>query len=169
MTNETCLVLIKPDGILKSITGNIITELSAARLKIIGAKMVSVSQELAEKHYNQLKKEHGEEIFQQVLKYIKGEYHTNRVLALVYYGEDACAKIRAIAGSTNPENADPTTIRGRYGRIHSKIGIENCVHASDCPKNGEREVKLWFLPTELTEVIYKTKSNKKEIELLEWQ
>jgi nucleoside-diphosphate kinase len=171
MTNkEACLVLIKPDGLLKSITGNIINELSTTKLKIVGAKIVHVKRELAEKHYSKLKEEKGEAIFEATLRYITGEYHTDRVLALVYYGEEACKRIREVAGSTNPEKADPTTIRGRYGRIHSQTGVfENCLHASDSPENAEKEIKLWFSPSELAEPLYSTKTEKKEIEVVEWK
>ncbi len=169
MENESCLVLIKPDGLLKSVTGNIINELSTTKLKIIGSKIVSVNNELAEKHYEALKEERPE-IFEEVLKYIKGEYHTNRVLALVYYGENACEKIRTVAGSTNPESADPTSVRGRYGRIHSETGVfENCMHASDSPESGEREIKLWFRPCELTEDVYPVKKLKIEKDISEWK
>jgi nucleoside-diphosphate kinase len=158
MSEEASLILVKPDGLVKSLTGNIITALSETKLKIIGAKVVSVKRELAEQHYNQLKEEKGDEIFEAVLKYIQGEYHTNRVLALVYYGEDAVNKIRAIAGATNPEKADPTTIRGKYGRIHSGTGVfENVIHASDTPENGKREIQLWFTPEELVKDIYPVK------------
>jgi nucleoside-diphosphate kinase len=92
---EACLVIIKPDGLLKSLTGNIINELSEAKLKIIGAKIVSVPKELAEKHYAELKvkKPH---VYENTIKYIMGEFHTNRVLALVYFGENAIEKIRTI-------------------------------------------------------------------------
>ena len=55
MVLQQCLVLIKPDGLVKSLTGNIITALSETKLKIVGAKMVSVKKELAEKHYHKLK------------------------------------------------------------------------------------------------------------------
>ncbi len=164
MSNQSCLVLIKPDGLVKSLTGNIINLLSHTNLKIIGAKVVSVKRELAEQHYHKLKEEKGDEIFEDVLKYIQGEYHTNRVLALVYYGEDAIEKIRGIAGATNPESAEPTTIRGRYGRIHSKTQVfENCMHASDTPESAEREIKLWFSPEEIVEELYPTKDGDKEI------
>lgn len=168
MSNEVCLVLIKPDGLHKSITGNVIDELSGAKLKIIGSKIISVNDELAELHYSDLKAEKPE-IFEEVLKYIKGEFHTNRVMVLAYYGEDACNKIRELAGATNPESAEPTTIRGRYGRIHSKTGVfENCMHASDSAENGEREVKLWFTPEELCIDVFPTKTTKKEVEITEW-
>lgn len=168
MTNEACLILIKPDGLVKSLTGNIINELSAARLKIIGAKIVSVRRELAERHYFELK-EKKPEIFGEVLKYIMGEYHTNRVFALVYWGENAISKIREIVGPTNPEEAHPTSIRGRYGRINSKTNVlENCIHASDSPESAQREIKLWFSPDEIVEEIYPVVVKIEEKEIKVW-
>lgn len=169
MAPQACLVLIKPDGLVKSLTGNIISELSRAELKIIAAKIVSVKKELAEKHYHELKA-NKPEIFEDVLKYIMGEYHTNRVLAMVYYGEDAIAKIREIVGSTNPEKAHPTSIRGRYGRINSQTKVlENCIHASDSEQNAKREIQLWFHPDEIVYDIYPTKKELKEVETRSWE
>lgn len=154
---EQTLVLIKPDGLVKSLTGNILTKLSETKLAIVGAKVVSVTRELAENHYHVLRDEKGEEIFESVLKYIQGEYHVNRVMALVYSGENAIEKVRAVAGETNPEKADPTTIRGMYGRINSMTNVfENVIHASDSEEGAEREIKLWFSPSELTSTIYET-------------
>ena len=149
MVIERTLVLIKPDAIVKSLTGNIISRLSEAKLKIIGAKVVQVSRELAERHYHKLKQEKGEQIFEDVLKYIQGNYHTKRVFALVYEGVDAINKVRKIAGSTNPEKAHPTTIRGQYGRIHSETKVfENVMHCSDSKEEAEREISIWFKPEE---------------------
>lgn len=157
---EKTLVLIKPDGLMKSLTGNIISMLSETKLKIVGAKVVKVTRDLAEKHYDKLKeekikehgKERGTEIFENVLDYIQGKFHTDRVFALVYQGEDAIKKIREIAGSTNPEKADPISIRGKYGRIHSKTGVfENVLHCSDSIESANREIALWFKKNELVE------------------
>jgi nucleoside-diphosphate kinase len=168
MINQACLVIIKPDGLVKSLTGNIISALSEAKLKIIGAKIVSVSKELAEKHYSELKLKKPQ-VFENTIKYIMGEFHTNRVLVLVYFGEDAIEKIRSIVGKTNPEEADPISIRGKYGRINSKTGVlENCLHASDSLENAEREIKLWFKPEEIVLEIYPVKTAKKQVEVKEW-
>lgn len=170
MSEQQCLILIKPDGIHKSLTGNIISALAETKLKLIAAKVVSVKRELAEKHYNKLKEEKGEEIYEDVLKYIQGEYHTNKVMALVYQGENAIQKIREIAGATNPEKAHPESIRGKFGRIHSETKVfENVIHASDSEENAKREVQLWFSPEELTENIYPTKIGKVEEERLIWE
>ncbi|MEM4605621.1 MAG: nucleoside-diphosphate kinase [Candidatus Pacearchaeota archaeon] len=174
---QQCLVLIKPDGLAKSLTGNIISCLSESRAKIVGAKIVSVSKELAEQHYfglrDKLIKKFGEEkgnkVFEDSLKYIQGHYHTNRVLALVYEGENCIEKIRNLAGHTNPEEAEPTTIRGKYGRINSKTNVfENVIHVSDSEENAKREIQLWFEPEELTSVIYPIKKEKVYIEKNFW-
>src|SRR3989338_5690270 len=128
MVDEQALVLIKPDGLVKSLTGNIITTLSETELKIVGAKIVQVTKELAEEHYCHLKEE---KFFDELIKYIMGEYHTKRVLAMVYHGENAIKKVRNIVGVTNPEKAKPISIRGKYGRITSNGGFENVIHASE--------------------------------------
>ena len=150
---EKTLVLIKPDGLVKSLTGNIISRLSETKLKIVGAKIVQVNRELAEKHYDKLKQAKGEEIFEEVLKYIQGHYHTKRVLALVYEGEGAVNKVRKIAGETNPEKASPTSIRGQYGRIHSQTNVfENVIHASESNDEAKREIDLWFKKDEIAKI-----------------
>jgi len=128
---QQTLVLIKPDGLVKSLTGNIITELSDKDLIIVGAKIVQVTRELAEEHYQHLKEE---KFFDELIKYIMGEFHVKRVLALVYHGKNAIEKVRKVIGETNPEKAEPTTIRGKYGRITSAGVFENVVHASESEK-----------------------------------
>ncbi|MEM3405527.1 MAG: nucleoside-diphosphate kinase [Candidatus Pacearchaeota archaeon] len=167
MAIQQCLVIIKPDGLVKSLTGNILTALSETKLIIVGAKVMKVSKELAEEHYKNLK-EKKPNVFEQAVKYLMGEFHTKRVLALVYHGENAIEKIRKICGSTNPEEASPDSIRGRYGRINSKTGVyENVIHASESEKDAEKEIKLWFKPEELVEIIYPVKEieikNRKEL------
>lgn len=178
MAVQQCLVVIKPDGLVKSLTGNIITSLSETKLKIVGARILKVSRELAEKHYSELKakkiKQHGPEkgtkIYEDTINYIMGKYHTDRVLALVYQGENAIEKIRQIAGETNPEEADPVSIRGRYGRINNKTGVfENVLHASDSETSAEKEIKLWFTPDQLSDLIYPVTTEKKVVERTVWK
>jgi nucleoside-diphosphate kinase len=128
MKIEQLLILIKPDGIKKFLTGNILTKLSESRMVIIGAKTVKISRDLAEAHYCYLKP-----FFNELLDYIKGKIYGEsweRVLAFVYHGENAVSKMRKIAGVTNPEEADHISIRGSYGRIASKGVYENVIHCS---------------------------------------
>ncbi|MBU0615828.1 MAG: nucleoside-diphosphate kinase [Nanoarchaeota archaeon] len=166
MAKEQCLVLIKPDGLVKSLTGDIISKLSETELKIMGAKIVQVTKELAEEHYQQLK---NEKFFDELIRYIMGEYHTKRVMALVYEGENAIEKVRRIAGATNPEQADPISIRGKYGRITTSGVFENVVHASDSPASAEREIKLWFRPDEIVHTIYPTEEKEIKTPKLIWK
>lgn len=166
MAVEQSLVLIKPDGLVKSITGDIISKMSEIDLKIVGAKIVQVTKELAEEHYRHLKEE---KFFDELIRYIMGEFHTKRVLALVYHGENAIKKVRKIVGETNPEKAEPISIRGKYGRITTSGVFENVVHASENTKEAEREIKLWFKPDELVYTIYPTDIEKVSIERLSWK
>ena len=168
MVKQSCLVIIKPDGLIKSLTGNIISMLSETKLKIIGAKIIKVPKELAEEHYQHLKEEKPD-IFEEVVNYIMGKYHTDRVLAMVYQGENCIKKIRELAGKTNPEEAHPISIRGKYGRINTKTGVfENVLHASDSEENAEREIKMWFSPKEICEEIFPAKTIKEQIEKIGW-
>lgn len=171
MAIEQTLVLIKPDGLKKSLTGNILSVLAETKLKIVGAKMVFVTREFAERHYNKLKGEKGEAVFEATIKFIMGEpFGENRVMALVYHGENAVEKVKKLCGATNPELADPVTIRGKYGRINSKTGVwENVVHASGNSPEAEREVKLWFRPDELVLRIYPFETKKTQAEILVWK
>jgi len=154
--NQKTLVLIKPDGLKKSLTGNILTRLSETKLEIIAAKIVKVDKELAIEHYKQLS---DKPFFSDLIKYIQGEYHDrHKVMAMVYWGESAIEKVREIAGSTNPEEADCTSIRGAYGRITTKGVYENVIHASANPKDAEREIKLWFEPSEIIKELYPAKT-----------
>ena len=166
---QQCLVIIKPDGLFKSLTGDIIMALSATKLKIVGAKIVKGTREHLEKHYSDLK-ERKPHIYEDTINYMTGKFHTDRVLALVYHGENAIEKIREVCGSTNPEDANPTSIRGRYGRIHSKTGVfENVIHASDSEKTAEKEIKLWFSPDELVETIFPISEETLEIKRRIWK
>jgi len=178
MTIQQCLVLIKPDGLVKSLTGNIISVLSETKGKIIGSKIVKVSRELAEKHYSELRqrliekhgKEKGDNMFENILKYIQGQYHTDRIMALVYEGDNIITRIRELAGSTNPEEASPISIRGKYGRINSKTQVmENVMHVSDSEESAKKEIQLWFEPEELASIIYPTKKEKISMDKIVWK
>lgn len=152
---ETTLVIVKPEAVAKSLIGNVLTKLSEAKLEMIGCKCVRVHKELAEEHYRHLK---DLPFFSNVISYIMGEFHDDeKVVAFIFQGEDAIKKVRDLAGATNPEEADSSTIRGKYGRITTKGYFENVIHASSDAEEAEREIKLWFDPDEIITDIYATK------------
>ncbi|MCK4828421.1 nucleoside-diphosphate kinase [bacterium] len=153
--NQQTLVLIKPDGLKKSLTGNILTRLSESKLEIVAAKIVRVDKELAEEHYKHMK---DKPFFGELIRYIQGKLHDRyKAMAMVYWGEDAIKKVRQLAGATNPEEAEATSIRGSYGRITTKGIYENVLHTSSDDKEAEREIKLWFEPDEIIVDLYPTK------------
>ncbi len=154
--NQQTLILIKPDGLKKSLTGNILTRLSETKLEIVAAKMVRVTSELAEEHYKHLR---DKPFFADLIKYIQGELHERKkVMALIYWGKDAIKKVRDLAGATNPEEAESTSIRGSYGRITTSGIYENVLHCSSNASEAEREIKLWFEPDEIIVELYPTKN-----------
>lgn len=164
--NQQTLVLIKPDGLKKSLTGNILTRLSETKLEIVAAKIVRPSKEVAEEHYERMK---GKPFFNGLIKYIRGELHDRKkVMAMVYWGEDAINKVRSLAGATNPEEADPVSIRGSYGRITTKGLYENVIHASTNEAEAEREIKLWFQPDEVIVDLYPSKLEAKTCSMRVW-
>ncbi len=153
------LVLIKPDGLKKSLTGNVLTRLSETKLDIVATKIVRVTRKLAEAHYSHMK---DRPFFPELIKYLMGEFHKKKVMAIVYWGPNAIAKVREICGSTNPEEADAVSIRGAYGRITTKGVYENVIHASTNAEEAEREIKLWFQPDDIIVDAYATKTIVKE-------
>lgn len=162
---DQTLVLIKPDALILSLTGYVMTQLSEFHtgLRVAGTKIVNVSRMLAEEHYAEHR---GKIFFLPLLQYIRGFIHypndpgKRKVKAIVYQGPDAVEKIRAIAGPTNPHIArdqKPGCIRslGTVIPLKNEAGevvgsrMDNLVHASATLEEAEREIKLWLKPTDL--------------------
>jgi nucleoside-diphosphate kinase len=162
---EQTLVLIKPDALLNSLTGYMLSTLSEFHtgLRFAAAKIVCVHKALAEEHYAE---HQGKPFYEPLLEYIMGLAHypdapeKRRVIALILRGPGAIAKIRRIAGPTNPHVAredQPGTIRalGTVVPIKDDDGnvvnqrIDNLIHASASVEEGEREIKLWFRPNDI--------------------
>ena len=154
------LIIIKPDAVMRGKVGELISRFEKKGLKIIGLKMEQLNEVKLNTHYEHLKEQ---PFFLELIKYIKGDLHEdNRVMALVYWGQEAIKKVREIAGVTNPEEANPVSIRGAYGRILTNGLFENVVHASSSESEAEREIKLWFNPAEIVINLYP--SIKTEVE-----
>jgi nucleoside-diphosphate kinase len=147
MKKGEALILIKPDGMQKAIAGEVISLFLASDLKLSGMKLVQVSTALAQAHYGHLK---GKFFFKEIVNYLTGDLHgKSPVIAMVLTGKGAVAKCRKIAGATNPEEADPKSVRGKFGRVTTKGVFENLVHVSSDDKEARREIALWFKNSEL--------------------
>ncbi len=135
---ERTLVLVKPDGVQRGLIGEVISRLERRGLRLVAAKFIQVSRELAEAHYAVHK---GKPFYEGLIAYITSA----PVMAMVWEGPQAVAAVRQTMGATRPTEAAPGTIRHDFGL---EIG-RNLTHASDSPENGEKEVALWFRPEEL--------------------
>ena len=147
MGSEATLVIVKPDAIQRGLVGEALSRLEPLRLEVIGAKAVRVSHALAEEHYKHIR---AKPFFQETVDHLRGVLHGgSSVLAFVYWGEQAIERVRTVTGATNPEKAEPTTIRGALGRNRATGLMENVLHASSDRAEAEREIRLWFTPAEL--------------------
>ena len=138
MKKERTFVMIKPDGVQRGLVGDIISRFERKGVKLVAMKLVSVSKELAEKHYGIHK---GEPFFEPTVKYIT----SSPVVAMIIEGNNAIEMVRGMMGATDPQKADVGTIRGDFGQFIGK----NIVHGSDGPDTAEFEMNLWFKPEEI--------------------
>ncbi|RNL87342.1 nucleoside-diphosphate kinase [Halostreptopolyspora alba] len=130
---ERTLVLIKPDGVSRGITGEIISRIERRGLRIVAMDLRTLDTDTAKTHYE----EHAQRPFYDSLV----EFITSGPLvALVVEGERAVEAFRALAGATDPINAGPGTIRGDFALEVQ----QNIVHGSDSSYSAEREIKLFF-------------------------
>ena len=137
---ERSLVLVKPDGVQRGLIGEAIARFERRGLRLVAAKFISVSKELAEAHYAEHK---GKGFYDGLIAYITSA----PVMAMVWEGPNAVAAVRQTVGSTKPVESAPGTIRHDFGL---EVG-RNLIHASDKVETGEREVALWFKAEELVD------------------
>jgi nucleoside-diphosphate kinase len=138
MTTERTFIAIKPDGVQRNLVGEIIGRFEKKGYKLVGLKLVRVTQELAETHYAEHK---GKNFFPGLVKFIT----SGPVVALVFEGKGVIAGARLLIGATNPANSTPGTIRGD---LAVDVG-RNIIHGSDSVDSATKEIALWFKPEEL--------------------
>lgn len=178
MVKERTLVLLKPDTVVRSLVGEVITRFEKIGLKIVGMKMVWADDALAKKHYI-LDESWAKNVFEKTKKTREAEgqpfpfkdhmeyggmiqsWNANflregPVVAIVLEGPHAVEIVRKIVGSTEPRQASPGTIRGDYAMIESYAlandktrVLRNLAHASDSVETAEREIALWFTKSEV--------------------
>ena len=174
--NEKTLVLIKPDGVQRSLIGEIIKKFEQTGLKFVALKMVNATREQAFEHYykeddwfemvgkrtvERLEKEH-EEVEKSAIEYGKDvqkalvDFITaGPIVAMVLQGNQACGIVRKIVGGTEPLTSDVGTIRGDYTIDSYKISnmdgraVRNLIHASENAEDSFREIKIWFSEDEI--------------------
>lgn len=135
---ERTFVMIKPDGVKRGLVGEIIRRYERKGLKIVAAKLIKASLDLAREHY----REHiSKPFFSELVEYITSA----PVFAMVLEGDKAISLVRLLNGATKVEDAQPGTIRGDFATSTA----QNLVHGSDSIESAKREIALWF--PEITE------------------
>lgn len=135
---ERTLVLAKPDAVARGLVGEIISRLERKGLKLVAMKMVWMDKEMAERHYEVHR---GKAFFEGLVEYIT----SLPIVAMVWEGPSAVSNVRAVMGATDPAKASPGTIRGDLALDISN----NLVHGSDSVASAEKEIALFFKPSEL--------------------
>jgi len=138
MAMERTYLMIKPDGVQRGLVGEIVTRFEKKGLKLVAAKLMTISKETAETHYAEHK---GKKFFPSLIAYIT----SGPVFAMVLEGENAVSVCRNMMGKTNPQDSAPGTIRGDYCMV---TGL-NIIHGSDSPESAAREISIFFKPEEL--------------------
>ncbi len=135
---DRTLVLVKPDAMERNLGGTVLARLESAGLKIVALKMLQVDEALANRHYAV---HTGKPFFKDLIEYIT----SYPIIAAVFEGKDAVEVARKTMGSTDPQKAEPGTIRRDFG-----LDIQrNSVHGSDSPQNAEIEINLYFTGKEM--------------------
>jgi len=136
---ERTFIMIKPDGVQRGLVGEVISRFERKGFTLVGMKLMSVSRELAEQHYDVHR---DKPFFTGLVEFIT----SSPVVAMVWEGENVVVSARTLIGATNPITADPGTIRGDFAVM---IG-RNLIHGSDAVETAQREIALWFQDSELT-------------------
>lgn len=135
---EKSFVLLKPDAVQRGLVGKIISRFEEKGFKIVAAKMVQVTREQAERHYECHK---GKRFFESLIEFITSA----PCLAMIIEGRNAIKLCRRIMGATEPLDSEPGTIRGDFA-----LDVKhNLIHGSDCPDSYAHEVKVYFTPEEI--------------------
>ena len=137
---QRTLVLLKPDAVARRLVGKIVARFEEKGLWLVAMKLVTPAQATAERHYA----EHaGKPFFKDLLGFIT----SSPVVAMVLEGPEAIELVRLMVGKTKVNDALPGTIRGDFALSTQ----QNLVHASDSPESAEREIGIWFQPSDLVE------------------
>lgn len=135
---QKTLIILKPDALQRGMAGRIITRFEEKGFQIVGMKAMTITKELAEKHYGVHK---SKPFYPRLLQYIT----SSPVVVMVLQANNAIAVARKMMGATFGSNAEPGTIRGDFGLSNSF----NLIHGSDSPEAAEFEMGLYFKPGEL--------------------
>ncbi|SEN25298.1 nucleoside-diphosphate kinase [Paenibacillus sp. OV219] len=137
---ERTFLMVKPDGVQRGLIGEIVSRFERKGLKLVAAKFMMITPELAERHYA----EHiGKPFYPPLVAFVT----SGPVFAMVWQGDNVIGLTRALIGKTDALEAAPGTIRSDFA-VHTNF---NLIHGSDSPQSAEREIGIFFAPHELVD------------------
>jgi nucleoside-diphosphate kinase len=136
-TIEETLVLVKPDGVARGLTGEILRRIEAKGYALVDVKLVEADRELLAKHYEE---HQGKPFYEPLVEFME----SGPIVAIRIAGNRVIEGFRSLAGATDPTTAAPGTIRGDLARDWGLAVQQNLVHGSDSPESAARELALWF-------------------------
>jgi len=136
-TVEETLVLIKPDGVARNLTGEILARIEAKGYQLVDIRLVQPDRDVLSQHYAE---HEGKPFYEPLLEFME----SGPVVAIRLAGNRVIEGFRSLAGTTDPTTAAPGTIRGDLGRDWGVKVQQNLVHGSDSVETAERELALWF-------------------------
>lgn len=134
---ERSLVLVKPDGVRRGLTGEVIRRVEAKGYRLVALELRPATRELLAEHYAE---HEGKPFYEPLVEFML----SGPVAAMVVEGERCIEGFRALAGATDPTVSAPGTIRGDLGRDWGEKVQQNIVHGSDSPESAAREIGIWF-------------------------
>ncbi|SDZ11890.1 nucleoside-diphosphate kinase [Herbiconiux ginsengi] len=134
---EETLVLVKPDGVARNLTGEILRRIEAKGYQLVDVKLIEPDRELLAKHYEE---HQGKPFYEPLVEFME----SGPIVALRIAGNRVIEGFRSLAGTTDPTTAAPGTIRGDLARDWGLAVQQNLVHGSDSPESAARELALWF-------------------------
>jgi nucleoside-diphosphate kinase len=134
---EETLVLVKPDGVARNLTGEILRRIEAKGYQLVDIRLVEAELDLLAQHYAE---HQGKPFYEPLLEFMQ----SGPIVAIRVAGQRVIEGFRSLAGATDPTAAAPGTIRGDLGRDWGLKVQQNLVHGSDSPESAARELALWF-------------------------
>ena len=137
MTTQETLVLIKPDGVARNLTGEILRRIEAKGYQLVDVRLVQADVDLLAAHYEE---HQGKPFYEPLVEFML----SGPIVALRIAGDRVIEGFRSLAGTTDPTTAAPGTIRGDLGRDWGLAVQQNLVHGSDSTESAERGIGIWF-------------------------
>ena len=134
---ERTLILVKPDGVARSLVGEVVSRIERKGYKVVGLKMMTPTREILAKHYAE---HEGKPFYEPLIEFML----SGPIVAMIAQGNRVIEGFRKLAGTTDPTTAEPGTIRGDLARDQGTKVVQNIVHGSDSPESAAREIAIFF-------------------------